>query len=139
MSTRAPVVSDLDAATDRLAATMTACIEDGDTEGFAACCSDDVVIWHNNDGLEVPLSAVVPTLSWLHRNVSGLRYEDVRRRAVAGGYVQQHVLRGTAPGGELELPACLVVAVKDGLINRIDEYVDTGSLGVLQPTAAGSA
>jgi ketosteroid isomerase-like protein len=44
-----------------------------------------------------------------------------------GGFVQQHVLRGTRKhdGERLALPACIVCAVKDGKITRLDEYFDS--------------
>ena len=44
-----------------------------------------------------------------------------------GGFVQQHVLRGTRKhdGARLALPAYVVCAVKDGKITRLDEYFDS--------------
>ena len=47
------------------------------------------------------------------------------------GFVQQHVLRGTAPGGALEVPAMMRVWVRDGRIGRIEEYLDTAQAAVL--------
>jgi ketosteroid isomerase-like protein len=126
------LTSDLDEATEALADRLVARIERGDAAGVVELCTSDVTVWHNDDGLEVPLSAVIPKLVWLQRHVGELRYDDIRRRALAGGYLQQHVLRGVAPGGELALPACLVVTVAGGRISRIEEYLDTGSLAVLR-------
>jgi ketosteroid isomerase-like protein len=126
------LTSDLDEGTEALADSFMACIEGGDAAGIGGLCTSDVTVWHNDDGLEFPLSAVVPKLIWLHRRVAELRYDDIRRRVLAGGYLQQHVLRGLAPGGKLALAACLVVTVTGGRISRIEEYLDTGSLGVLR-------
>ena len=127
-----PIQSDLDPDTEALAARLISCIETGNTDGMAECCHPDVMIWHNFDTLDVPLSSVAKNLSWLYRNVSDLSYSQVRRRPIPGGYVQQHVVRGRAPGGELELPACLIVEVDGGLISRMEEYLDTAALVVLR-------
>lgn len=131
------VQSDLDPETETLATAFIAAIETGNIPRLYELCSKDVVIWHNNDNLEVDLDNVARILTWLHANVRDLRYADVRRRAFAGGYVQQHVLRGVAPSGdELRLPACLIMHVSDGLITRIEEYLDSAGVAVLQARPA---
>ena len=72
-------------------------------------------------------------LAWVSSNVGGLRYEDVRRVPLDDGFVQQHVLRGTAPDGSpLEVPAMLRVFVNGGQIERIDEYLDTAQVVALR-------
>lgn len=47
---------------------------------------------------------------------------------IDGGYFQQHVLRGTAKNGELDLPAALRVDVADGQITRLEEYLDLSQI-----------
>jgi ketosteroid isomerase-like protein len=106
-----------------------AAIEKGDVDGVAALYTDDVVIWHNFDGISQPRDANLVVLAWMANNVDNLRYEEVQRHAIDGGFVQQHVLRGTTKkGAELEVPSCLIVRVDDGRIARIDEYLDTAHL-----------
>jgi ketosteroid isomerase-like protein len=134
-----PIRSDLDEPTEALAARLISCIETGDTDGMAGCCHPDVTVWHNFDNLEVPLSTVAGSLSWLYRNVGDLSYSQVRRRALPDGYLQQHVVRGQAPGGELDLPACLIVEVRGGLISRMEEYLDTAALTVLRRPGQSTA
>ena len=125
--------SDLDPETETLAAAFIAGIEQGNISRLYELCSKDVVIWHNTDNQEVDLDNVARILSWLSTNVRELRYSEVRRRAFAGGYIQQHVLTGIAPGGDnLHLPACLVVHVSDGKVARIEEYVDSAGAEVLR-------
>jgi ketosteroid isomerase-like protein len=64
-------------------------------------------------------------LQGLHRAVSGLRYDIVRRAATDDG-VLQHVLRGRLPNGaEVELHAAMYLQVRDGHITRIEEYLDS--------------
>jgi ketosteroid isomerase-like protein len=124
--------SDLDPETEALADRFVACIEAGDVDGVAACFGPGALIWHNNDSLEVPPEKVLRILAWLAANVTGLRYDVTRRRAIAGGYVQQHVLRGTAPNGsELAVEACLIVELVDGRISRLEEYLDTAQVDAL--------
>jgi ketosteroid isomerase-like protein len=106
-----------------------AAIEKGDVDGVAALYADDALIWHNFDGIAQPREANLVVLAWMARNVEHLRYEDVQRHAIEGGFVQQHVLRGTTKNGaELEVPSCLIVHVDDGHITRVDEYLDTAHL-----------
>ena|SRR5580765_352757 len=107
-------------------------IEAGDFDGFLACYAPGAVIWHNNDNLEQDPATVVKILGWLRKRVDGLRYEEMRVQPTPSGYVEQHVLRGTLrDGSTLEVPACLVVTVVDGLITRLDEYIDTAGVANL--------
>jgi ketosteroid isomerase-like protein len=118
----APAVDD----TLALARRLFTAIEAGDAGAVAGCFADDAVVWHNLDRHDQPVAQTLGVLSWMARNVTDLRYEDIRLQATSAGFVQQHVLRGTAPGDRsLELHACIVAEVDGGLITRIDEYLDT--------------
>lgn len=117
---------------DELADRLFAAIEKGDVDAVAALYADDAVIWHNFDEIEQPRDANLVVLSWMTRNVEGLRYEEIQRHDIEGGFVQQHVLRGTTKGGgALNVPSCLIVRVHEGRITRIDEYLDTAHLQAL--------
>ncbi len=86
----------------------------------------DALIWHNDDLLEQSVEDNLKVLQGLHRAVSGLRYDIVRRAAAADGVLQQHVLRGQLPNGaEVELHAAMYLQVRDGHITRIEEYLDS--------------
>lgn len=112
---------------------LVAAIEAGDVERIRHdLYHPDAVIWHNFDDATQTVEGNLRTLRWLHRHVSDLRYDDVRRQRTPSGYVQQHCLRGVLDGGEmLAVRACLVVTVAEGRITRIDEYLDTRSAGGL--------
>ncbi len=71
-------------------------------------------------------------LGWMAAHLRDVRYEEIRRQATASGFVQQHVLRATLPGGApFELPACLVIDLDDqGRITRLVEYLDSRCLDV---------
>lgn len=115
---------------ERLIGAITA----GDVEAVRQVYAADCVIWHNNDNLEQSVDANLAVLRWVVQHIRNLRYEDIRRHCTETGFVEQHVLRGTAPNGqELHIPACLVCTVKDGRIMRLDEYLDTAHLTPLLP------
>ena len=112
-----------------IAARLIAAIEAGDPDAVRALYADDFVIWHNNDGQTQTKEENLAVLGWLIRNVKDRRYENVRRSPTPTGFVQQHVLRGVWPNGQaLELPACLIGEVRDGLITRLDEYLDSAAV-----------
>jgi ketosteroid isomerase-like protein len=111
-----------------------AAIGRGDLEAVRALYAPNAEIWHNHDGVTQDPAANLRVLAWVVQNISELRYEDVRRQATPTGFVQQHVLRGTAPSGKrLELPACIVCTVSGGRITRLDEYLDSAQLAALAP------
>jgi len=104
----------------------------GDLAAIREIYAPEIRVWHNFDGVEQGLEDNLRVLAWVVKNVTGLRYEQVRRQRTESGFVQQHVLRGTAQGGEpLEVAACLVFRVEGGRITRIDEYLDSAQLAPL--------
>jgi uncharacterized protein len=108
-----------------LADHLFASIEAGDTEAVAACYADDAVIWHNTDQVDQTKTENLRVLSWLVGHTAVRSYRDIRRTVIDHGFVQQHVLHvGFDDGRTSDLPACVVVAAADGLIVRIDEYLD---------------
>ena len=106
------------------------CIEQGDIEGFAACYAPDVEIWHNTDGATQNLEANRAGITGMVSRIANRVYDDRRVEVFPGGFVQQHVLRGTRvhDGARLSMPACVVCAVTDGRITRVDEYFDSAQL-----------
>jgi uncharacterized protein len=102
-----------------------AAIEKGDVDAVRDIYAPDAVIWHNTDGIEQTVEQNLRTLQWVCDNLAERAYEDVRRTEYDGGFVQQHLLRFTKGGERRELPACIVAAVAEGRITRIDEYLDS--------------
>lgn len=112
-------------------------LESGDVEAMDALYADDLVVWTNLTKVDAARAPSLKLVAWLSRKVADLRYEIVARHDItlpdgAAGLVQQHVLTGRAPDGtELRAPACLVIAVRDGKITRIDEYLDGSDVAAL--------
>jgi len=102
-----------------------AAIEAGDAAMVASLYAVDVIVWHNNDGVEQTKEQNLRVLHWLVRNTVSREYRAVRRFAIDGGFVQQHDLHLVFDDGRTaDLPACVVAKVSNGVITRIDEYLD---------------
>ncbi len=107
-------------------------IQQSDIERVRAIYADDAVIWHAHTGKQQSREENLVVLNAALKAIKGFRYEEVRRFAIEGGFVEQHVLRGTAPSGEpLEVEACIVVRLEGGRIKRLDEYLDSKALAPL--------
>jgi uncharacterized protein len=110
-----------------------AALEAGDIETVRSIYSPDASIWHNDDLLEQPVEDNLRVLAGLHRAVSGLHYEIVRRVPADDGVIQQHVLRGTLANGQpVELHAAMYLQVKDGHVTRIEEYLDSANRSAIR-------
>ena len=113
------------------AADLTAAFEAGDVEAIAALYADDVVIWHNFDGLGRTREQAMESAAWVAAEIEDFVVDELWVAPVDGGYVQQCVFRGRerSTGKEIELPAMLRAYVVDGRVARIEEYTDASSGG----------
>ncbi len=103
-----------------------AALERCDVDAVRDIYAPDAKLWHNFDQSFQEVEDNLKTLSWIHKKLSNLRYEIVRRDVISGGYYQQHILRGTlASGDEFAMPACAIVTVQKGKIVALDEYLDS--------------
>ena len=117
------------AVADRLFAAM----EAGDIDAVAAMWSDDVAVWHVGDGRIRDKTRGLKVVSWFVSATADRHYDVLARQLFDGGFVQQHVLHGTARGGTpYTMRVAMIITVgADGLINRIDEYFDPAALAPL--------
>jgi ketosteroid isomerase-like protein len=100
-------------------------LEAGDVETARACLAPEARIWHNFDDKSQTVDENMALLAWMMRHAEERSYEITRLEEIAGGYLQQHVLRITNKAGEhLLMHACVVVTVSGGRIQRIEEYLD---------------
>ena len=107
---------------DRFFASVTS----GDVEAVRACYAPDALIWHNTDGLSQTVDENLRVLGWIAQNVRHFRYENVRFEPTPAGFVEQHMTCGVSPSGvPFAIPACIVCAISDGLVTRLDEYLDS--------------
>ena len=113
---------------DVIANRLIAAIKAGDRDALGAVYADDVVVWHNTDQVEMTKEQNLASLDALAAMTTTRRFTDVRRHAVDGGFVQQHVLNLEWGSGSGSLPGCVVVQLRDGLIARVDEYLDGATI-----------
>jgi ketosteroid isomerase-like protein len=119
---------------DALADRMARAYEHGDLDGVAACYAPDALLWHNFDGSEQTVAEQLDATRWLRENLKDLKYEVIARHFFDGGYVRQQVVHGTLvkDGEPFIMPTCMNVTVHDGLVTRLDEYLDSAHLQPLQ-------
>jgi uncharacterized protein len=115
-----------------LADRMFLAIELGDLDDLRECYHPDIVTWANFDEREQDIERSMRILGWLCSKLSDRRYEVTRRDLIPGGFLQEHILRGTAPNGvAVAMPACIVAQVDRGRIRRIHEYLDPAGISAL--------
>ncbi len=108
-------------------------IQTGDTATVRACYAPDAKLWHNTDGIEQTVDQNMRVLDWFIRTLPDRNYRVVRREALKDGFLQQHVLEATLPDGtKWAMDACVVVRIENGLIARLDEYLDSAQGAALR-------
>jgi ketosteroid isomerase-like protein len=123
---------DTDAVKLDVARRLIQAIVDGDVAAVADLYADDMIGWRSFDRKELGKKQMLRVIEYLVKNVRDVRYENMRVEPTPTGYVEQHVLHATAPDGtRVEAPACLVVQVRDGRIQRLDEYLDSVAIAPL--------
>ena len=97
----------------------------GDPSLFREVLAPDAIWWHSigdrTASVEVSLASFQAVLDVTH----GMHYEDVRITPTQSGYVDQHyVVAHMLDGTPISIPAVMVATVVDGVITRLDEYVE---------------
>jgi ketosteroid isomerase-like protein len=111
-------------------------VENGDIDTVFATYAPEAKIWHNTDGAEPTRDDNAATLKGFVRHISNRVYDERRLSVFDGGFVHQHRLRGTRPdGAAVALDACIVCAVENGRITRLDEYFDSAQVAEFTGTA----
>ena len=109
-------------------------IEQKDFDTLESCYAPEAVVWHSHDCLYQPRA---DNLAMLQRGMATqdkVRFRDRRIRVFEGGFVQQHRIEVTWPGGFVgRMDVCFVAYVRDGRISRAYEYFDTGQVDRFLP------
>ncbi len=109
-----------------LAKRFVAAIMATDIDAIREIYAPDAKIWHNFDNIYQTVDENIRGVYWIHKVLKNVNYEVKRIQPFPGGYVQEHVLRGTLPSGEqFAMPAAVICTVKDGRITALDEYLDS--------------
>ncbi len=104
-------------------------VEAGDIDTLYGCYAPDAKIWHNTDDAEQSRDDNAATLRGFVQRIPSREYANRRLEVFDGGFVQQHELRGVRTDGvAVRLTACIVCAVENGRITRLDEYFDSAQV-----------
>ena len=105
----------------------------GDVAGARACYHPDAEIWHDFDGVTQTVEQNLHLMAAMGKRASRREYVVRRLEAIDGGYLQQHTLEITTRSGQ-DLTAEAVALVQvgdDGLIHRLDEWINPAPLAPL--------
>lgn len=109
-----------------LARRLVAAVKSKDADTLRELYAPSARIWHNNDGKYQTVEENIRGMFWIHKVLRNVDYDVKRLLDIPGGFLQEHVLRGTLPSGEaFAMPACVVCMVEHGRIVSLDEYLDS--------------
>jgi ketosteroid isomerase-like protein len=111
---------------EELVAAFSAALEGTDGETFVAHLAPGAIVWHNHDRKEVDAVENMANIAMLGQIATDIKVETISCLPTPNGFVLQFALHGTVAsnGKPLEMQNCLVVTTVDGMITRLDEYVD---------------
>ena len=108
-------------------------IQTGNVEAVRACYAPDAKLWHNTDDIEQTIDQNMAVLAWFIKTLPDRYYRVLYRAALKDGFVQQHILEATLPDGtKWKMFACVVVRMENGVIVRLDEYLDSAQSKALR-------
>lgn len=105
----------------------------GDVEAARDCYHPDAEIWHDFDGVTQTVDQNMHLMAAMGKRASRRAYVVRRLEPIEGGYLQQHTLEiTTLAGQDLVAEAVALVQVgDDGLIHRLDEWINPAPLAPL--------
>ena len=110
---------------DHIIDRMFAALSAGDVAAACACFGLNATIWHGFDAIAQTAKEVAISWKAMIAHFPERGVVDVRRQPTPTGFVQQHLWTArTADGRAMAWPVCVVVQITDGLIARLDEYID---------------
>jgi ketosteroid isomerase-like protein len=107
-------------------------IETGDFAAAEALYAPDIGVWHNFSRAAQDKTTNLQVLRQ-SRQAYEMSY-DIKDRIVDGNrIIQQHTLTTRLPDGQtFILPAAIFITVQNGLITRIEEYLDSGQVNAIR-------
>ncbi len=105
---------------------FTRVIEAGDAERAKAFYAPTARIWHNTDYREIGPDENVAIFARLKQALPDMKLIITHLEVIAGGFVQADRLEATLPDGTpFRLSSCTIVKIENGLIVRVDEFIDS--------------
>ncbi len=97
----------------------------GDVEAARACFAPHALLWHNFDRVAQDLDTAAQGWQGMIAHTKSRFAEDIRSQPTTDGSVTQFVFGVQTLNGERKAWAlCVLVKINDGLITRLDEYID---------------
>ena len=117
----------------KITARLFSALESGDIEAVRELYAEDVAVWHNFSNATQNKQQNLETLQGLIAVVETLEYAVLERVDLGDRVLQRHTLKCHLAGGRVfQIPACILVSVRNGKVSRIDEYLDTGQANALR-------
>ena len=93
------------------------------------------IVWHNHDRIDLDAHVDCELITGLREQFEDLDFRFVESAGTSKGFLLRFTMsgKGRADGSRMEGHNCLVAEMRDGLIWRIDEYVDPNLLGNVSP------
>ena len=86
----------------------------------------DATGWHNTDEIEAPHGTAHERWAVVRRLFPDFHAIDTHVHAWASGFAMQYVFVGSAANGTtIRIPGCIIATLRDGRIERMQEYVDS--------------
>ncbi len=86
----------------------------------------DATGWHNTDEVWDVMKNAGARMSAVRQLVPDFHAEEIAAHPWPGGFAIQYAFVGKSTNGEkIRIPGCIVASVVDGLIARVQEYVDS--------------
>ena len=90
-------------------------------------CAPDLRV-RQNGARPMNLETLLRFSGAVGRVVPDFHYCNAVRSATATGFVEEHSVRGTLPGGKtLDLTVCVVADIRDGKVTDVREYFDSAA------------
>jgi ketosteroid isomerase-like protein len=106
-----------------LAEALLEAIISGDRATASELYADDLVVWHNHDGLDRDKAESLDLIEALARDYAKLDASNVHWDYLADGYVQRTAFHVVDHAGACKtVDAMMRVWVRDGRITRVEEY-----------------
>jgi ketosteroid isomerase-like protein len=104
----------------------------GDRATLDRMSTEDAVVWHNYDGVDMPFRVIAQGLGAVSRLLKDFAYCDRKYLSVPEGTIAQHSFKGIMPDGtRLDVPMMVRLFLRGDKIYRFEEYLDPAAMAPL--------
>lgn len=101
----------------------------GDVEQLLGCFAPGGRVWHNFDEIDLDASTLRESFAQLFEMLPERRFTITGRYAADNGCAWQFLFEGrNKAGAAIRIPGCWVFKLRDGLIARVEEYLDSAQV-----------